>query len=171
MARLSDFGRNDTVFFARSHLGAILKAGDTVLGYDISSSNFNDFAFDSLERNSLPDVILLKKAYPNRRRKNRPRNWKLNKLNKEAGDGGMKKGDVDKENMDYETFLRDLEEDPELRQSVNLYRNKNLKVRTEMDIDGGEADEEEEADFPEVRLDELMEDLTIQDDDIAESYS
>ncbi|CAG8541670.1 2551_t:CDS:2 [Paraglomus brasilianum] len=168
VARLSDFGRNDTVFFARSHLGAILKAGDTVLGYDIASSNFNDFAFDSLERSSLPDVILIKKAYPNRRRKNKPRNWKLNKLDKEAGDGGIRRGDVDKDNVDYEMFLRDLEEDPELRQSVNLYKNKKLK--TEMEIDGAEADEEEEADFPEVRLDELMEDLTIQDDDVAESY-
>jgi nonsense-mediated mRNA decay protein 3 len=32
VARTSDFGRNDTVFFARSHLGNILNPGDYVLG-------------------------------------------------------------------------------------------------------------------------------------------
>jgi hypothetical protein len=33
VARASDFGRNDTTYYVRSHLGAILQAGDTVIGY------------------------------------------------------------------------------------------------------------------------------------------
>ena len=34
VARSRDLGNNDTQFFARTHLGHILRAGDTALGYD-----------------------------------------------------------------------------------------------------------------------------------------
>ena len=33
VARESDFGRNDTTFYVRSHLGGILDVGDTVMGF------------------------------------------------------------------------------------------------------------------------------------------
>ncbi|CAG8607550.1 3520_t:CDS:2 [Ambispora gerdemannii] len=167
VARSTDFGRNNTTSFARSHLGGILNPGDTVMGYDLSSSNFNDKVYDTLNRDQLPDAILVKKSYPNRRKKKKSRNWKLKSLNKEEDEMNQKKNDIEKIEQDYEMFLRDLEEDPELRQTVNLYKNPNSKKNNEMDVDGKEISHGEvelEEDFPEVKLEELLEDLTINDD-------
>ncbi|CAG8496610.1 9786_t:CDS:2 [Dentiscutata erythropus] len=155
VARSSDFGKNDTTFYARSHLGGILSPGDNVMGYDLSSSNFNDFTFDSLNQNYLPDVVLVKKSYPQKRRKNK-RNWKLKSLAKED-----EKSDLEKMDQDYELFLRDLEEDSELRQNINLYKSNN----NAMDIDTTvEENNDEDDDFPEVKLEELLDELTLDDD-------
>ncbi|CAG8787027.1 8817_t:CDS:2, partial [Gigaspora margarita] len=155
VARSSDFGKNDITFYARSHLGGILSPGDNVMGYDLSSSNFNDFAYDSLNQNYLPDVVLVKKSYPQKRRKNR-RNWKLKSLAKEE-----EKLDLEKMDQDYELFLRDLEEDSELRQNVNLYKANNNNA---MDIDTTVEENNDEDDFPEVKLEELLDELTLDDD-------
>lgn len=38
VARVSDFGRNDTVFFTKTHLGNLLHPGDTALGFDLTSA-------------------------------------------------------------------------------------------------------------------------------------
>ncbi|EEB98810.1 hypothetical protein MPER_01619, partial [Moniliophthora perniciosa FA553] len=119
-------------------------------------------------------------TYPNRRKKNKPRNWKLRSIGKEAGEEGETGSgrgvvgriggrDQKKVEEDYELFLRDLEEDPEMRGAVNLYKAAaDVKIKSEgarknqyaMDVDdhqaaGGE-DEEDEADFPEVQLDEVV---------------
>ncbi|CAG8652903.1 15635_t:CDS:2 [Dentiscutata heterogama] len=155
VARSSDFGKNDTTFYARSHLGGILSPGDNAMGYDLSSSNFNDFTFDSLNQNYLPDVVLIKKSYSQKRRKNK-RNWKLKSLAKEE-----EKLDLEKMDQDYELFLRDLEEDSELRQNINLYKSNN----NAMDIDTTvEENNDEDDDFPEVKLEELLDELTLDDD-------
>ncbi|KAL7416493.1 putative NMD3-nonsense-mediated mRNA decay protein [Mrakia frigida] len=134
---VSDEGGRDSIFHTRTHLGAILQPGDTVLGYLLSRANFNNDAFETLEPSRIPDVILVKKTYPNRRKKNRTRNWKLKSIAIEAEDvpstgadkvqgrgafgrrGGLDQQKVEK---DYEMFLRELEEDPELRGSINLYK-------------------------------------------------
>ncbi|CAG8478838.1 3892_t:CDS:2 [Diversispora eburnea] len=132
--RSSDFGRNNQTFFARSHLGGILKPGDTVLGYDLLTSNFNDDNFDTLDRNNIHD----KKQQ-------------------------QQKQDVNKKDQDYEMFLQDLEEDPELRQNINLYKA-STTITTSMDIDTKEnVTEENDDDFPEVGIEELLEDLTLED--------
>ena len=62
MARAADFGRNDRTLFARTHLGHLLHAGDTALGYDLASANVSDSALEkALERGLvLPDVILVR---------------------------------------------------------------------------------------------------------------
>jgi nonsense-mediated mRNA decay protein 3 len=77
--------------------------------------------------------MLVKKTYPNRRKKNKTRAWKLRSIAKEAEDvadgtvgrGALgRKGGVDQRNVerDYELFLRDLEEDKEMRAAINLYK-------------------------------------------------
>ncbi|KAH7929978.1 NMD3-domain-containing protein [Leucogyrophana mollusca] len=182
------------IFHTRTHLGAILQPGDTALGYHLSNANFNSDDFASLPASRIPDIILVKKSYPNRRKKSRSRNWKLRSIAKEAGEEGetgsgrgvvgrMGGRDQKKVEEDYELFLRDLEEDPELRGGVNLYKAKDTKMRDAtatngrrkvqfgMDVDEGETgapervphdDEEnveEEPDFPDVKLDELLEDF------------
>jgi nonsense-mediated mRNA decay protein 3 len=135
----------------------------------------------------------VKKAYPNRRKKSKARNWKLRSMAKEAGEEGetssargaigrMGGRDSKKVEEDYELFLRDLEEDPEMRAAVNLYkaadakmgeeekdgRKTKKKVQYAMDVDettGPSHDEtddergEAENDFPEVRLEELLEEF------------
>jgi nonsense-mediated mRNA decay protein 3 len=125
---------DDGIYHTRTHLGAILQPGDTVLGYHLTNANFNSDDFEALDQARIPDVILVRKTYPNRRRKARARNWKLKSIAKEAEDvndekvvgrGALgRRGGVDQKNVerDYELFLRDLEEDKEMRAAVNLYR-------------------------------------------------
>jgi nonsense-mediated mRNA decay protein 3 len=127
---------NDGIYHCRTHLGAILQPGDTVLGYHLTNANFNNDEFEALNQDQLPDVILVRKTYPNRRRKAKARNWKLRSIAKEAeevgdntvGRGALgRRGGNDAKNVerDYELFLRDLEEDKEMRAAVNLYRVNN----------------------------------------------
>jgi hypothetical protein len=52
-----------------------------------------------------------------------------------------RKQDADREAIDYEQFLQDLEQDPELRQGANLYRDEQAKkaaADSEMDTDDDE---------------------------------
>ncbi|KAG6332980.1 hypothetical protein ID866_6108 [Astraeus odoratus] len=187
------------IFHTRTHLGAILQPGDTAMGYYLSSSNFNSDDFSTLPPDRIPDIILVKKAYPNRRKKGKARNWKLRSIAKEEGEEGdtgsgrgvvgrMGGRDQKKVDEDYELFLRDLEEDPELRGSVNLYKTNDVKMRDVtsgggqrrqgqygMDVDTAEGDvkpatdaeeEDDEPDFPDVKLDELLEnfdEMTLED--------
>jgi nonsense-mediated mRNA decay protein 3 len=184
------------IFHTRTHLGAILQPGDTALGYHLTHANYNSDDFASLPPSRIPDIILVKKAYPNRRKKSKARNWRLRSIAKEAGEEGetgkergvvgrMGGRDQKKVEEDYELFLRDLEEDPELRGMVNLYKaskdvNMDTGYRTaaggkprkktqfSMDVDesavaagralgSGDVEVVPEPDFPEIRLDELLE--------------
>ncbi|KZT62560.1 NMD3-domain-containing protein [Calocera cornea HHB12733] len=168
----------DAIFHTRTHLGGILQPGDTALGYFLTKANYNNSAFDTLDPTQLPDIVLVKKTYPNRRKKVRTRNWRLKSIAKEAEDpatGGHGRGalgrmggvDQAKVERDYEMFLRELEEDPELRGNVNLYKADDAPEKKvaadEMDVDEGTEDEDE-PDFPDVQLDELLnnfEDMSI----------
>ncbi|KAH7878506.1 NMD3 family-domain-containing protein [Lentinula edodes] len=176
-------GYTNQIYHTRTHLGGILQPGDTALGYFLTNSNYNSDDFASLPAERIPDIMLVKKTYPNRRKKNKSRGWKLRSIGKEAGEEGetgsgrgvvgrLGGRDQKKVEEDYEHFLRDLEEDPEMRSAVNLYKSTDVNMKTEtkrgpkkpqfaMDVDETprqiEEEEEEEADFPEIQLDELLE--------------
>ncbi|KIK68748.1 hypothetical protein GYMLUDRAFT_92249 [Collybiopsis luxurians FD-317 M1] len=177
-------GYTNQIFHTRTHLGGILQPGDTALGYFLTNANYNSDDFSSLPSDRIPDIMLVKKTYPNRRKKNKARNWKLRSIGKEAGEEGdtgsgrgvvgrMGGRDQKKVEEDYELFLRDLEEDPEMRGAVNLYKAGDVQMKTDtkrgpkkgqyaMDVDETpheeeEGEEEEEGDFPEIELDELLE--------------
>lgn len=210
MMEFESSGLTNQIYHTRTHLGAILQPGDTVLGYFLTNANYNSEDFASLTPARVPDIILVKKTYPNRRKKSKPRNWRLRSIGKEAGEEGETGGgrgvvgrmggrDHKKVEEDYELFLRELEEDPELRGSVNLYKAQDVSmdaVRPEgrrpgggksgkkasfaMDVDErrpppepvAEDDEDEEADFPEVKLDELLEnfdEMTLGEDEAEEA--
>lgn len=193
-------GVTNQIYHTRTHLGAILQPGDTALGYHLTNANYNSEDYASLPSSRIPDIILVKKAYPNRRKKSKARGWKLRSIAKEAGEEGetsdargmigrMGGRDQKKVEQDYELFLRELEEDPEMRGSVNLYKASDVKMaaptappagkskkKTQfaMDVDetpaveevAEEDDDENEADFPEIKLDELLEgfdDMTLGD--------
>ncbi|KAI8326046.1 NMD3-domain-containing protein [Martensiomyces pterosporus] len=161
--RMADVGKNDDVIIVRSHLGNLLNFGDTVLGYDLLTANINNENFEKLRQDDIPSVVLVKKSYPERRRKRKQRNWKLKSLSKDEGDLAPKKQEQEKLEADFENFLRDLEEDPELRQSINLYKDASAAGApqpADMESDMGDDDE-----LPEVPLEELLDDLKISADD------
>lgn len=126
-------GSLNYIYHTRTHLGAVLRPGDTALGYHLTVANFNSDEFARLSADRIPDVVLVKKSYPTRRKKGRARAWRLKSMAKEVeedtqvGDrrgviGKMGGRDQKKVDEDYEVFLRDLEEDVEMRGAVNLYK-------------------------------------------------
>lgn len=48
VARVSDFGSNDTTFLTRTHLGGFLNPGDSCMGYDLTHLNANNDNFDNM---------------------------------------------------------------------------------------------------------------------------
>lgn len=177
VARASDLGANDKTYYARTHLGGLLHAGDSVMGYMLTGTNYNNELYDAIEASStygstIPDVMLVRKHYPNRRR-NRKRQWKLKRMAKTEGELLPKKTDQERMDAEYEMFLRDVEEDEELRAALALYKNTNAAKKkreadamsvaeTEMTMDDGE-------DGPKVNMDGLLDDfdeLDIQDEEV-----
>lgn len=166
VARAADLGVNDQVYYIRSHLGAICHAGDTVLGYFNANSNYNSELYDALNVDYIPDVVLVKKLYRRKNRKNRK--WKLKRMAREHKDidaaedytSRQQKIEMERAEKDYELFLQELEEDEELRQNINLYKNQNAQGNTAGVItNAGAQAEEEEDDAPEINIDELLDEL------------
>ncbi|KIX04449.1 uncharacterized protein Z518_05317 [Rhinocladiella mackenziei CBS 650.93] len=170
VARASDLGVNDKTYYCRTHLGGVLHAGDSVLGYHLTATNFNNPQFDELEQSNaysstIPDVMLVKKFYA-RKRKPKSRNWKLRRMAKDEGELLPKKADQERMDADYEMFLRDVEEDAELRQTLALYKAKHQKKRNvdAMSMATGDSSDDE---VPQINVDELLddfEDLNVNDD-------
>ena len=163
VAKSSDLGVNDTTYFTRTHLGGILHPGDSVMGYHLAGTNFNNPNYEVIESNSnlagqIPDVILVKKAYVrNRRSKNR--NWRLKRMTKDDGELLPRKQDQDKMEKDFEMFLRDVEEDSELRTTLAVYKAK--KDRGTMDgiETASMAETEGSDDVPKINMNELLDDF------------
>lgn len=86
----------------RTHLGAILHEGDSVLGYDLRTAQYNNDEWDSLDSNKIPEVVLVKKVYPEK-----PKNKKrqVKRLVAEYNDGTVKPEMGD----DYNEFLEEME--------------------------------------------------------------
>lgn len=168
VARLSDIGRNDNQYSIRSHLGKWLSPGDTVYGYDLNTANLNDDDLAGMKGDQLPEIVLVKKSYPNRRNNKKARHWKLKALAKEQ-ELARRNAELAKEARDYEEFMMDLEEDPERRAQISLYRAEGAAPRAAAGaaaMDGVEDDtgmaqdvDEAEADFPEVEMNELLDEM------------
>ncbi|KAI5291676.1 hypothetical protein KEM54_001870 [Ascosphaera aggregata] len=172
----SSFGEDDQIFYVRTHLGGILHAGDTVLGYHLSRSNYNDPNFEALENSqyasTIPDAVLVKKSYP-RKRKSRNRNWKLKRMAREMEDEGPSSNNRRADRTghvedDFELFLRDVEEDAELRSTLALYKNKKAQKQKPnrmeledgaMSVDDEDDDDEDEDGIPKISMDELLDDF------------
>lgn len=99
----------------------------------------------------LPDIVIVRKSYPKYRKRQRNRIWKLkhfedqnmqgddennNEVDAEEPDQKKSKKnkkrsakadkEVLKKGKDYELFLQDIEDDPEFRAGMNLYRNEDI---------------------------------------------
>ncbi|KAH3686644.1 hypothetical protein WICPIJ_002394 [Wickerhamomyces pijperi] len=167
VARASDMGVNDKEYYIRSHLGAILHPGDSAMGYYTVNANYNSDLFDEIDSNYIPDVVLVKKHYTRKSRKNR--NWKLKRMAREHADiranedSRAAKQEQERAEKDYELFLQELEEDEELRQGINMYKDQPPQYYQEDQMDD-EMDEDDDA--PVVDIDELLDeldDMTLED--------
>lgn len=58
-------------------------------------------------------------------------------------------------------FMDDLEEDKDLRQNINIYKNPDANIESSTEDDDG---------APKISLEEMMEDLYIYEDDVMEVY-
>ena len=116
----------------------------------MKNTNVNDENLDKMAADKIPDVVLLKKVYAEKSVRNRKRKWKL----KHMDNLGLETGSVTSSgNNDYNDFLEDLEEDPDLRQNINVYKDANkMKVQVE------DSDTE---DCPQITLEEMLDDLVI----------
>jgi len=150
VARSCDLGVNDQQYVVMTHLGGILKAGDLALGYDITNTNVSDNDMKDF-KGDVPDVILVKKTYPKKNRAAR-RKWKLRSLNKEALDRPLKKAEEEKGEQDMENFLQAIEEDPEMRNKVNLYKKDAIKSSKQ---------EEDDDELP--SIEDLLDDIKLDD--------
>ncbi|KAI9827232.1 MAG: ribosome-binding protein [Thelocarpon impressellum] len=191
VARASDLGVNDQTYFTRTHLGGVLHPGDSALGYSLAGTNFNNQHFEKLELSNqlaaqIPDVVLVKKHYARRKKSKaaRQRNWRLKRMARDEGELLPKKQDQERIERDYEMFLRDVEEDAELRSTLALYKAEQRKeaaarrgdkmegIIEEENGAGGEAeveatdDGEDDADeddgdddLPQISMDELLDEF------------
>lgn len=132
-----------TTFYVRTHLGSILNAGDTVLGYDLRNANFNHEQWNQLKDDQIPEVILVRKVYE-RAHKPHKKSWKLRRLAPELEQ-------MDEKSQAYQDFLQELEEDEELRQDVDMYAEKEASDNKDAD-----DEEEEEEEYVKVSLDDLV---------------
>ncbi|KAI9649947.1 ribosome-binding protein [Ciborinia camelliae] len=168
VARASDLGSNDRTFYTRTHLGNVVHPGDSVMGYMMTGTNFNNPQFDALEESNnysskIPDVMLVKKLYA-RKKKSKNRNWRLKRMGKEEGEVLPKKQDQEKMDRDYEMFLQDVEEDPELRQTLALYKAQRAQREADAMSVAETSDGEDET--PKIDMNELLDEfdeLTMQD--------
>ncbi|KAK6931157.1 Nmd3, N-terminal [Dillenia turbinata] len=163
VARVCDFGKNDQIFRIRTHLGRLLSPGDFALGYDLYAANTNDIDLDKHRGLALPEAVLIKKSYEEKRQRKHRKNrlWKLKSLNMEVDNTTKGRVDEQKMNSEYEQFLRDLEENPELRFNISLYHNRDYQPSEMASVtDGG--------DVPSVPLEELLADLDLSDEDMED---
>ena len=94
----------------------------------------------------VPPIVLVKKTYPKYRKRRKHRLWKLKHLPKEEGAPDeeteapvkKKKGKDSQQRYekDYQMFLQDIEEDPELRGQIDLYRNEDVINELEKKLAG-----------------------------------
>jgi len=169
VARSSDLGVNDTTYFTRTHLGNVLHPGDQVMGFHLTGTNFNNPNFEALEESNtysshIPDVILVKKFYA-RKKKSMARNWRLKRINKEEGEMLPRKQDQERMERDFEMFLRDVEEDTDLRSTLAVYKVQQAKKEKDR-MEGletasvAETEETEDGEeVPKIDMEELLDDF------------
>lgn len=100
----------------KSHLGEFLEHGVSVLGFDLTTMNF---FLEGDQMKNLPEIVLVKRFYPNKKK----RIWKLRRMDIEEKDEKNihKKNNKEREEH-FDEFLEEVENDPDMRQKMNLYK-------------------------------------------------
>ncbi|KAJ6637763.1 60S ribosomal export protein NMD3, partial [Pseudolycoriella hygida] len=141
LVKAAELGINENTIHTKTHLGHILKPGDSVMGYNLLDSNINDVNFDKLDKSKVPDVVIVKKHYGDSTGRRNNRNWKLKHLPEEETN-------LDKSHKDYNEFLEDLEEDPQFRKNVDIFR----ATREQIPVDTNDMDDPS---VPRITLEEM----------------
>jgi nonsense-mediated mRNA decay protein 3 len=165
VVRERDFGVTDTQFTCTTHLGHLLKDGDTVLGYDLDNANWTNEQDNKELYKDLPDLILVRKCYPTKG----DRKWELRKLDIDETNI-LNDRDIEAAERDYEDFMQEVEGDKEYRANMKLYRRvgrnaKKIKPEEE------EMDSDYDMDDEEVRLDELLDDMELNNEEEEEELN
>lgn len=140
---------SDSQIHCRTHLGHLLKAGDIVTGLDFTTANLNDDNLEGMKPEHIPDVVLVKKIFGDRKKRSSKRNWRLKDLPKELSEK--------QPGVDYDEFLEDLEEDRDYRSAINIYK----------DSSKYNDSASESGDIPRIGLEEMLEDLNLEDQEMA----
>lgn len=98
------------------------------------------------DKHPVPPVVIVKKTYPKFRKSQKHRLWKLKHLEKEGLDDNnihtkRDKNQANKQKKDYEMFLQDIEEEPEIRQQIDLFRNDDIIKQLESKLAGMNLEE------------------------------
>lgn len=168
VARASDLGTNDESFSVRTHLGGLLQAGDTALGFDLARTVVPDALRDDIAKafgkHEAPEIVLVRRK---RERHNR-RSGKALKLRRfgdefaapEDGERAGEKASRSKKKRDgtghfdvigaakddVEAFREQVEDDEELQRLIGLQEGRRGEAKAEgkegmEERDAGERDE------------------------------
>ena len=124
--RLKDWETFDIL----SHLGRLLKFGDEVVGFDLTSANMSTELEDIIEQKNIQSVILVYKYRKKIRHKKRVFKLKRIVMEEEETNRHSGKNTV----KDYNEFLDELEQDKHLRKQVDLYIDEEGVEATKKDI-------------------------------------
>lgn len=80
LVKTSELGTNSNSIHTRTHLGHLLKPGDTVLAYHLEEANVNDDNFEKINKDRVPDVVIVRKHYGSDDYRKKSRIWKLKHL-------------------------------------------------------------------------------------------
>jgi len=165
LAKEKDLGVNDTQFEERSHVGYLMKSGDVCAGYDLNEAQFVEDEPEELRRNGkMPLAIVVRKLYggaaESESNAEKKRLWRLERLDVAKVESSRKKGkskDADTEEIDEEDFMQEVEADRDMRQRINLYKNKDFKIdeNVTMEDEDSEDDDDQKVDLEDI-LDNLQ---------------
>ncbi|KDO28008.1 hypothetical protein SPRG_20358 [Saprolegnia parasitica CBS 223.65] len=114
VARVSDFGFNDTTFHVTSHLGQYLSAGDTVKGYDLRNCNFASLPLYHL-KDELPDIILVRRVVPKMDTEGNRQERKTLRVQTSKASAKNR----EREEEEFDAFMDDYEEDRAGEERIN----------------------------------------------------
>ncbi|VDM62923.1 unnamed protein product [Angiostrongylus costaricensis] len=155
LVRSHQVGSSDAqVHSTRTHLGHLLNPGDLVLAFDVRNCNVNNDIFDGLKTEDIPDVIIVKKVYDRSRRVAR-RRWKLKRL---VMDGNIVGNETESVAEEFQRFMDDIEEDPFMREKINIYKDEERLKHASI------SDDEAIPDAP--TLAEMLNDLVLEDSEM-----
>ena len=172
VAKEADLGINDIQIEEQSHVGYLMKAGDIAVGYDLTDVQFvDDEAEDARAAGKFPDVVTLRKLYGGVAAQDvdaaKQRLFQLQRLDAdavEATKARRAKKDKEDDDMDEEDFLREVEADKEMRLNMNLYKTEiAMKNEKDNDEDKGNMSDDDDDDDQQVKLDELLDGLVLDD--------
>jgi len=144
-------GDQTKVVQAWTHLGKNLNTGDLVACYETAALRLDEIPDLKwlIKKGGLPTVIPIRKIYERRRR----RRWKLKSINKVKQMELDRRGE-EKAAMDHEVFLQDLEEDPEMRERIDIYKDPHANFESVSSTGDGDV-------APGIGIHELLDGLSL----------